>query len=93
MLNNICAKIHYFRKNITFFPLLVIVLLLPLFAELTGNKKKIVQGMVVDGIGREKTETEFVVVSGTQDAVFSGTEDTGPFISKETHIYPVTAVS
>ena len=49
--------------------------------------------MVVDGIGGEKAEAEFVVVSSTQDAVFSGTEDTGPFISKETHIYPVTAVS
>ena len=69
------------------------VLLLPLFAELAGNKKKIVQGVVVDGVGGEKAEPEFVVVSGTQDAVFSGTKDTGPFISKETHIYPVTAVS
>ena len=64
MLNIICAKIHYFRKSITFFPLLVIVLLLPLFAELAGNKEEVVQGMVVDGIGREKTETEFVVFSG-----------------------------
>lgn len=40
MLNIICAKIHYFRENITFFPLLVIVLLLPLFSELAGNKEE-----------------------------------------------------
>ena len=65
MLNIICAKIHYFRKNITFFPLLVIVLLLPLFSELAGNKEEIIQGMVVDGIGGEKAEPEFVVVTGT----------------------------
>ena len=65
MLNIICAKIHYFRKYITFFPLLVIVLLLPLFAELAGNKEEVVQGMVVDGIGGEKAEAEFVIVSGT----------------------------
>ena len=65
MLNIICAKIHYFRKNITFFPLLVIVLLLPLFSELAGNKEEVVQGVVVDGVGGEKAEAEFVVVSGT----------------------------
>jgi hypothetical protein len=33
---------------------LVIVLLLPLFSELAGNKEEVVQGVVVDGIGREK---------------------------------------
>ena len=64
MLNIICAKIHYFRKNITFSPLLVIVLLLPLFSELPGNKEEVVQGVVVDGIGRKEAETELVIVSG-----------------------------
>ena len=66
MLKIICAKIHFFRKTITFFPLLVIVLLLPLFSELVGNQKEFIQGMVVDGIGREKAETELVIVYGVQ---------------------------
>ena len=64
MLNIICAKIHYFRKNITFFSFFFIVLLLPLFSELAGNKEEVVQGMVVDGVGGEKAEAEFVVFSG-----------------------------
>jgi hypothetical protein len=51
MLWIICAKIHFFRKTIAIFPLLVIVLFLPLFSELPGDKKEFIQGMVVDGIG------------------------------------------
>lgn len=44
MLWIICAKIHFFRKTIAIFPLLVIVLFLPLFSELPGDKKEMRTG-------------------------------------------------